>query len=68
MADIRGPASELLAFQPQFLCDPPPWYRVELDRDTLRDLAINAVQMHKDILEAQIRASERSLEIMAKLK
>lgn len=65
--DVQLQAVDYLRFRPQHLCDPPPWFIRVLDRDTLRKLAINEIEMHKAILEAQIKASERSLEILARM-
>jgi len=63
---------ESLMFRPKFLCDPPPWVMEHLEVDILRELVINEVEMHKEILaaqirvlEAQIKASDRTLEILS---
>lgn len=68
MADKKLAATDVLAFRPGHLCDPPPWFIRELDFRVLRELAINEVEMHKSILKAQIEAANRTLEILAKVK
>ena len=68
MVEKKLAASDVLAFRPGHLCDPPPWFIRELDFRTLKDLAINEVEMHKAILKAQITASEKTLEILENLK
>ena len=57
---------EALSFRPKFLCDPPPYVLEHLDKVTLRELAINEIEMHKVILEAQIKAADRTIAIMSK--
>lgn len=61
-------ATDVLAFRPGHLCDPPPWFIQQLDFRSLRELAINEVHMHKAILHAQIEASNRTLEILENIK
>jgi hypothetical protein len=68
MVDKRLAATDVLAFDKKHLCDPPPWFIRELDFRVLRELAINEVQMHKAILEAQVVASNRTLEILEQVK
>ena len=68
MAQEQPLPAQALSFHPEFLCDPPPWFIRELDFNTLRELAINAIEMHKSILEAQVRASDKSLAILANVK
>lgn len=68
MVDKKLAAPDVLAFRPDHLCDPPPWFIRELDFRTLKDLAINEVEMHKAILEAQVVASNKTLEILAQVK
>ena len=68
MVDKKLAATDVLAFHPDHLCDPPPWFIRELDFRILRELAINEVQMHKAILEAQVEASNKTLEILAQVK
>jgi len=68
MVDKKLQASDILAFRPDHLCDPPPWFIRELDFTTLRELAINEIEMHKAILVAQVEASNKSLEILARFK
>jgi hypothetical protein len=67
--DLRAqlPIAEALKFVPHHLCDPPYWFIRELDKNVLQQLAINEVEMHRAILEAQIKASERSLEILKQM-
>lgn len=64
MADHN--VSDYLKFIPQHLCDPPMWYIRELDYVTMKELAINQVEMHKAILQAQIDASEKTLAILGR--
>ena len=59
---------DVLKYRPDHLCDPPPWFIRELDFRVLRELAINEVQMQKDILTAQIEASNKTLEILENIK
>lgn len=61
-------AADILAHHPRHLCDPPPWFIRELNFRVLRELAINEVQMHKAILEAQVKASDKTLEILESVK
>jgi hypothetical protein len=68
MDDKKLAATDVLAFRPGHLCDPPPWFIRELDFRVLRELAINEVQMHKSILKAQIAASNKTLEILKEIK
>ncbi len=56
--------SELLKFAKIHLCDPPQWFIPELDFRTLKALAVNEVEMHKAILDAQSAAAERTLAIL----
>ncbi len=67
MSDKKLAATDVLAFRPGHLCDPPPWLIRELDFKVLRELAINEVKMHQAILEAQVEASKITLEILAKV-
>ena len=68
MVDNKTATTDVLAFRPDQLCDPPPWFIRELDFRILRELAINEVEMHKAILEAQVEASNKTLEILAQVK
>ena len=68
MENRKLTATDILPFRPGHLCDPPPWFIRELDFRSLRELAINEVQMHKAILQAQIDASEKTLEILGNIK
>ncbi len=68
MVDNKLAATDVLAFRPGHLCDPPPWFIRELDFRVLKELAINEVEMHRAILQAQVKASDRTLEILGNLK
>lgn len=68
MVDKNLAATDVLAFRPDHLCDPPPWFIRELDFRVLKELAINEVEMHKAILQAQVKASNKTLKILAQVK
>lgn len=68
MGSNKLAATDVLAHHPRHLCDPPPWFIRELNFRVLRELAINEVQMHKAILDAQVEASIKTLEILKSVK
>jgi hypothetical protein len=69
MADIKEP----FIYRPWFIPDPgPPWYierlAQEADRQTLVALAVNSIQLQKEVLAAQAKALDGALAILQKAK
>jgi hypothetical protein len=70
----RAPAaqqlSEALAFHPEWWWDPVPWpwLREQLDPRVIRELAVVQVELRKATLEANLKATQRTLEILQKVK
>lgn len=58
---------ELLRFNPRWWWDPvPDWIIRHLDREILVDLAAIHLEAHINVLETQVKAAQRTLEVIQK--
>jgi hypothetical protein len=70
MADQKAQAlPEALKFNLEIWWDPiPPWLVPQLDARVLRELAVVQVELRKAVLEANVKATDRTLAVLNKLK
>lgn len=58
---------DLLRFNPRWWWDPvPPWVLDQLDRSILVDLAAIHLEAQITVLESQVKAAQRTLDIIQK--
>jgi hypothetical protein len=60
--------TEDFQFKPKWWWDPvPPWLLERLDISDLARVAATQLEIHRTMLEGQVKAAEQSLEIVRKL-
>jgi hypothetical protein len=61
---------DVLAFHPEWWWDPVPWpwLREQLDPRVIRELAVVQIELRKAALEANLKATQKTLEILQKAK
>jgi hypothetical protein len=64
----RPEVAELLRFDPDWVTDPvPPWLLQYLNRSQLVQVAKIRQQLHINVLEHQLEAAQKSLEVIGKI-
>jgi hypothetical protein len=65
----RFPIQDVLRFHPRWWWDPvPDWFLEHIDKGALRDLAVTQIQLQKVVLDAQLKAVDKALSILGKVK
>lgn len=60
---------EVLHFRPKWWWDPvPDWLLTHLDKTLVRELAIAQIEFQKTVLDAQLKAVDRTLGVLSKMK
>ncbi len=63
------PLAESLLFNRRWWVDPvPDWIIHSLDKATIRELAVNQLQLQRHMLEAQLKSIEQTLNILGKTR
>jgi len=61
--------SERLQWNPKWHWDPVPWWFVEhLDRAVLKDIAVNQLELQRDILQLQVKSISQTIDLMSKAR
>ena len=70
MPEPKGQAlPEALRYNLEIWWDPiPPWLAPQLDARVLRELAVVQLELRKSILEANLKAADKTLGVLNKLK
>lgn len=59
------PLPELLHWHPKRWWDPVPWwFAKDLDRAVLKKIAVSQMEIQREMLAIQIKATERALDIL----
>ena len=65
--DLQETLASILRFRPWTHGDPPaPWILSELDKNQLVELAKTAMELNQAVLEAQVKANARAIEIIGR--
>ena len=69
MADKAESLPQAFAFHPEWWWDPiPPWVGSLLDQRALKELTVIQLEARKTMLEANLKATQKTLDVVQKAK
>jgi len=61
--------SEALQFRPRIWWDPVPWWFInQLDKSVLNQIATVQLELHREMLQAQIKSVEKTMSVLSKAR